>query len=377
MAGSRLSLAAPAWAERVLEPLLASLLGMLVVIGWVAGPRSTPWAVLLDLAACITAALGAFLPRTGPLAFVAVLSVYAFIPNDWLTLGELAALIPILGMGVRRQKRLRRVLAPPILVLVAYRSVAGQSLSNAWGYIAFWTLALAAAWLVGDAFARSRAGQRLEAEAALAEQRTQIARDLHDVVAHDLSNMSLRAQHALLSSTYTTHDLEYFAQTSSKCVDDMRRLLRLLRANSEPTSAETWQEPDIQGTLSSQMERLRSAGFAVTAQIEGDISDLTGTIPHAVIGILVESCNNILRHADAAEPCVILMTRTEARLDLAVISSGEGELTRKPGRLGIIGMQERAEAAGGALSIQNANEKWIVSASFPIWTLASTRPVHG
>jgi signal transduction histidine kinase len=71
------------------------------------------------------------------------------------------------------------------------------------------------------------------------------------------------------------------------------------------------------------------------------------------------------------------MTRTEARLDLAVISSGEGELTRKPGRLGIIGMQERAEAAGGALSIQNANEKWIVSASFPIWTLASARPVHG
>jgi len=377
MTGSRLSLAAPAWPERVLEPLLASLLGMLVVIGWVAVPRSTPWALLLDLAACITAALGAFLPRTGPLAFVAVLSVYAFIPNDWLTLGELAALIPILGMGVRRQKRLRRVLAPPILVLVAYRSVAGEAFSNAWGYIAFWTLALAAAWLVGDAFARSRAAQRLEAEAALAEQRTQIARDLHDVVAHDLSNMSLRAQHALLSSTYATDDLEYFARTSAKCVDDMRRLLRLLRANSVPNSAETWQEPDIQGTLSSQMERLRSAGFTVTAQIEGDISVLTGTIPHAVIGILVESCNNILRHADAAEPCVILMTRTEAQLDLAVINSGEGELTQKPGRLGIIGMQERAEAAGGALSIQNANEKWIVSASFPIWTLASARPVHG
>ena len=96
MSGSRLSLAAPAWPERVLEPLLASLLGMLVVIWWVAGPMSAPWALMLDLAACITAALGAFLPRTGPLAFVAVLSVYAFIPNDWLTLGELAALIPIL-----------------------------------------------------------------------------------------------------------------------------------------------------------------------------------------------------------------------------------------------------------------------------------------
>ena len=143
MSGSRLSLAAPAWAERVLEPLLASLLGMLAVIGWVAGPRSAPWALLLDLAACLTAALGAFLPRTGPLAFVAVLSLYAFIPNDWLTLGELAALIPILGMGVRRQKRLRRVLAPPILVLVAYRSVAGEAFSNAWGYIAFWRQALA------------------------------------------------------------------------------------------------------------------------------------------------------------------------------------------------------------------------------------------
>jgi signal transduction histidine kinase len=360
-----------------LEPLLASLLGMLVVIGWVAVPRSTPWAVLLDLAACITAALGAFLPRAGPLAFVVVLSVYVFIPDSWLTLGELAALIPILGMGVRRQKWLRRVLAPPILVLVAYRSVVGQSLSNAWGYIAFWTLALAAAWLVGDAFARSRAAQRLEAAAALAEQRNQIARDLHDVVAHDLSNMSLRAQHALLFGTYATDDLEYFAQTSAKCVDDMRRLLRLLRANSVPNILETWQEPDIQGTLSSQMERLRSAGFVVTAQVEGGVSDLTGTVPHAVIGILVESCNNILRHADTAEPCVILMTRTDAQLDLAVISSGEGELARKPGRLGIIGMRERAEAAGGALSIQNANQKWIVSASFPIWTLATTKPAHG
>ena len=66
-------------------------------------------------------------------------------------------------MWVRRQRRLRRVLAPPILVLVAYRSVAGEAFYSAWGYIAFWTLALAAAWLVGDAFARSRAAQRLEA----------------------------------------------------------------------------------------------------------------------------------------------------------------------------------------------------------------------
>jgi signal transduction histidine kinase len=374
--GSRLSLAAGAWAERLLEPLLAALLGMLVVIGWVAEPRPTPWAVLLDLAACITAALGAFLPRAGPLAFVAVLVVYAFIPNDWLTLGELAALIPILGMGVRRQRRLRRVLAPPLLVLVAYRSIAGEAFSTAWGYIAFWTLALAAAWLVGDAFARSRAAQRLEAEAALARQRTEIARDLHDVVAHDLSGMSLRAQHALLSSTYARGDLEYFAQTSAKCVDDMRRLLRLLRADSVPDRAETWLEPDIQHTLSSQLERLRSAGFTVTAQVEGDVSALTGTVPHAVVGILVESCNNIVRHANAAEPCVLLMTRTDARLDLAVISSGAGELARKPGRLGIIGMQERAEAAGGSLNIQTSSEKWIVSASFPVAALVSARPVH-
>jgi len=366
MSGSRLSLAAPAWAERVLEPLLASLLGMLVVIGWVAGPRSAPWALMLDLAACITAALGAFLPRTGPLAFVAVLSVYAFIPNDWLTLGELAALIPILGMGVRRQRRLRRVLAPPILVLVAYRSVAGEAFSNAWGYIAFWTLALAAAWLVGDAFARSRAAQRLEAEAALAEQRTQIARDLHDVVAHDLSNMSLRAQHALLSSTYATDDLEYFARTSAKCVDDMRRLLRLLRANSVPNSAETWQEPDIQGTLSSQMQRLRSAGFAVTAQIEGSLEDLRGTVPHAVSWILVEACNNVLRHGNPAQPCAILLTNNSSTLDLAVINSASGmHAVQRPGRLGIVGMRERAIAAGGSLDVRQHVEKWIVNATFP------------
>lgn len=378
MTGSRFSSAAAAWAERALEPLLASLLGMLVVTGWVvAVPRSTPWAILLDLAACLTAALGAFLPRAGPVAFVAVLSVYAFIPHDWLTLGELAALIPILGMGVRGQRRLRRVLAPPILVLVSYRSVAGEELSTGWGYVAFWTLAMAAAWLVGDAFARSRAALRLEAEAALADQRAKIARDLHDVVAHDLSNISLRAQHALLTSTYATDDLEYFAQTSAKCVDDMRCLLRLLRVNGAPQSSVTWQEPDIQDTVASQMERLRSAGFAVTAQVEGDVRVLTGTIPHAVIGILVESCNNILRHADSAEPCVILMTINDVRLDLAVISSGESESIEKPGRLGIVGMQERAEAAGGHLSIQTGNRKWIVSASFPIRVLASARSVHG
>ena len=354
-------------AERVLEPLLALLLASLAVLGHFQVPNSDPLALWLDLVTCLAAALGAFRPKEGPLVYIAVLLAYLFVPPDWITVGELSVLVPILGMGIRGQKRLRLILSPLMLAVVVYRSLQGR-LAGLPIYLGFWLLAVAAAWLVGDAFARSRAAQRQAVEVALMGQRTRIARDLHDVVAHDLTNVALRARQALVLGTQDPDDLRYIAQTASKCVDDMRNLMRLLRTTGGGApDAHNWLEPDVPSTLAAQAERLRTAGFKVTAHVEGPLEDLTGTVPHALSWILIEACNNVLRHGDSSKPCMIFVTSSTSVLDLAVINSVAGShLSLRPGRLGIIGMQERANAAGGNLTVTPHDEKWIVKAEFPL-----------
>lgn len=363
-------------AERVLEPLLALLLAGLAVLGQLQYVHPHELALWLDLLTCIAAALGAFRPKEGPWVYFAVLLAYLFVPVDWITLGELSVLIPILGMGIRGQKRTRLVLSPLLLAIVVYSSIRNAH-SELWVYLGFWMLAFAAAWLVGDAFARSRAAQRQAVEAALMGQRTRIARDLHDVVAHDLTNVALRARQAIVLGTQDPDDLRYIAQTASKCVDDMRNLMRLLRTTGggDP-DAHNWLEPDVPSTLAAQALRLRTAGFKVTAHVEGPLEDLTGTVPHALSWILIEACNNVLRHGDASKPCMIFVTSSTSVLDLAVINSVAGShLSLRPGRLGIIGMQERANAAGGNLTVTPHDEKWIVKAEFPLrsYSLISER----
>jgi signal transduction histidine kinase len=352
-------------AERVLEPVLALLLASLAVLGQIQYSHRNDLALWLDLVTCAASALGAFRPKEGPWVFFAVLLAYLFVPQGWVTLGELSVLIAILGMGIRSQKRLRLILTPLMLAIVVFRSGEGRVLLTPLG---FWILAVAAAWLVGDAFARSRDSQRQAVEVALMGQRTRIARDLHDVVAHDLTNVALRARQALVLGTQDPDDLRYIAQTASKCVDDMRNLMRLLRTTrGGDADTRSWLEPDVPSTLATQAERLRTAGFKVTAHVEGPLEGLTGTVPHALSWILIEACNNVLRHGDSSKPCMIFVTSSTSVLDLAVINSVAGShLSLRPGRLGIIGMQERAIAAGGNLTVTPHDEKWIVKAEFPL-----------
>lgn len=354
-------------AERFLEPLLAILLASMALLGRLQYPDRHNLALWLDVVACVAAALGAIRPKEGPWVYFAVLLAYLFVPRDWTTLGELSVLIPILGMGIRGQKRLRLILSPLMLAIVIYRSLEGRP-GDLPIYMGFWVLAAAGVWLVGDAFARSRAAQRHAVESALMGQRTRIARDLHDVVAHDLTNVALRARQALVLGTQDPDDLRYIAQTASKCVDDMRNLMRLLRTTGGGApDSHNWLEPDVPSTLAAQAQRLRTAGFKVTAHVEGPLEDLTGTVPHALSWILIEACNNVLRHGDLSQPCTIFITSSTSTVDLAVINGIAGNhLSLRPGRLGIIGMQERASAAGGNLNVTPHDDKWIVKAEFPL-----------
>jgi signal transduction histidine kinase len=352
-------------AERVLEPALAVVLASMALLGQIQYAPRNDLALWLDLVTCAAAALGAFRPKEGPWVYIAVLVTYVFVPQDWVTFGELSILIPILGMGIRGQKRTRWILAPLMLAIVVFRSADGRLVLTP---LVFWILAVAGVWFIGDAFARSRAAQRQAVEVALMGQRTRIARDLHDVVAHDLTNVALRARQALVLGTQDPDDLRYIAQTASKCVDDMRNLMRLLRTTGGPDAeGRNWLEPDVPSTLAAQAQRLRTAGFKVAANVEGPLGDLTGTVPHALSWILIEACNNVLRHGDLSHPCTIFITSSASTVDLAVINGVAGShLSLRPGRLGIIGMQERANAAGGNLTVTPNEDKWIVKAEFPL-----------
>jgi signal transduction histidine kinase len=223
---------------------------------------------------------------------------------------------------------------------------------------AFFGLFAIAVWLAGF-FVNSRreaavliaeaAELKREAEAAVAEERSRIARELHDIISHTVSVIGLQAGAAerMLDRDpeRARQPLQSIQERARESVLELRRLFGILREGEE--RAELTPQPRL-AQLDLLLEQVRAAGLDVELHLEGDSQPLPPGVELSAYRIVQEALTNVLKHAQASRADVLLRYGDRA-LELEVTDDGTGTPTNGSGH-GLIGMRERAALYGGTLT---------------------------
>jgi signal transduction histidine kinase len=207
---------------------------------------------------------------------------------------------------------------------------------------------------------------RRAAEQAAAE-RTRIARELHDVVAHHVSLMAVQAEAAMSllpeKPVQARSSVEIIGDTARLALTELRRLLGVLRGPSE--KLETAPSASL-GELGAVLDQVRSAGLTVDFEVEGAPFPLPSGIDLTAYRIVQEALTNTIRHSRAANASVTLsyepgyvsvrIADSGRRRDLSLPSAGNGAGNgRGPATagsgLGLAGIAERVASCGGSLTV--------------------------
>jgi signal transduction histidine kinase len=207
---------------------------------------------------------------------------------------------------------------------------------------------------------RLREEQAERARREVAEERGRIARELHDVVAHHMSVISVQAGLAgfVFDSDRDTARtaLSTISGTSAEALDELRRMLWVLRASDEDGVPAT-PMPGL-ARLGEMVERVRSGGVWVDLRIEGMARPLAPGIDLCAYRVVQEALTNVLKHAPGASASVELRYEP-GQLEVTVADDGQGVIPDKvrPGSgHGLIGMRERAKLYGGRVDIGPRSE---------------------
>jgi len=327
-------------------PFLVGLALLLVQVVPLLWRRSHPSVVLLLVAAAFAArVLLGFNP--GIAGFGLLVAMYSVAAYEW---------------GVRRLVFLV-VAGLGFLAGFVVFGVTGNPRSFA---ITVPSLFFVAAWLIGDYLRTRRAyvaqleerAARLERERdqdrrlAADEERTRIARELHDVVAHDVSVIAIQAGAArAVQATRpeaAAQALGLIETTARETLIELNRLLGVLRANNGAT-ADRRPQPGI-SQLPGLVEELRAAGLEVDARVEGEARPLSPAVDLSAYRILQEATTNVLKHARARRVDIrVRYAETMLALDVRDDGAGDGRDPAASSGHGLIGMRERVALFGGKL----------------------------
>jgi signal transduction histidine kinase len=224
-------------------------------------------------------------------------------------------------------------------------------------------LVLGVAWLIGrDLRRRRRQAADLRTRAALAErereekarvavaeERSRIARELHDVVAHSVSVMVVQAQagpRLLGDPEQAQAAFRSIEGSGREALVELRRLLGILRMPDE--QAAIGPQPGL-GSLGSLVDQVREAGLPVAVHVEGEQVPLPRGIDLSAYRIVQEALTNTLKHAGTARAEIVVRYGRSA-VEVEVSDDGQGAQNGANGTgHGLIGMRERVALYGGTL----------------------------
>jgi signal transduction histidine kinase len=212
---------------------------------------------------------------------------------------------------------------------------------------------------------RTRASARVrEVEQAKSLQREELARDLHDTVAHHVSAIAIQAQAGLATvaanPAAATEALRVIEREASRTLAEMRAMVRVLRRDDSVDLTPSHQVDDIQGLAST-----NPGGPVVTVQISGDAPLVPPPVAAAIYRIAQESVTNARRHARNATRINVIVSCTASEVSIIVRDDGESTPGTLPG-YGITGMTERAALLGGTFSAGRGTRGWTVTAALPL-----------
>lgn len=228
------------------------------------------------------------------------------------------------------------------------------------------------AWVIGDSLRTRRAyyaeleerAARLQREreaqskAAVAAERARIARELHDVVAHNVSVMVVQADGAAYvldaSPEQAKQALETISTTGRQALTEMRRLLGVLRAGDDG-GGEYVPQPGVD-QLTDLIEQVRGAGLPVAFEVEGESRPLASGVELTAYRIVQEALTNTRKHGGPEAHATVRLTFGDGDLSLLIEDDGRGaqqELYEGGGEdgqgQGLIGMRERVGMVSGTL----------------------------
>jgi signal transduction histidine kinase len=218
-----------------------------------------------------------------------------------------------------------------------------------------------------------------QARVAVAEERTHIAREVHDVVSHNLSVMTALADGAGFAMRTETgrpqarDAVAQIAATGREALAEMHRLLGVLREDGDrdddPHEASRRPAPGL-ADLTTLVDQVRSAGLATTLTVTGAPTTLTTAAQLAVYRLVQEALTNSLTHARDARQATVRLTWSSDALAVTVRDDGRGAALRSD-RVGhgLVGMRERMGAYGGSVTAgPGPDGGWRVEASLPLAT---------
>ncbi|WP_444544680.1 sensor histidine kinase [Sphaerisporangium melleum] len=238
--------------------------------------------------------------------------------------------------------------------------------------IGAFAIAFAASALGGAFRYRSRARMRELDQVKLLE-REQLARELHDSVAHHVSAMAIRAQAGLATSANrpgaATEALQVIEAEAARALSEMNAMVRVLR-RGRPAELEPGRGiADVRELA----DRPR-AGPSVEVEISGDLDGISPSVGAAIYRIAQESVTNARRHARNATRIEVRIAAGDASVRLWVSDNGDTPTARPAGTpgYGLVGMAERAGLLGGTCEAgPTPGQGWTVTAVLPRSAAAS------
>lgn len=350
-----------------------------------------PQALGLVLALCSTAPVAVRqhwpIPVAALLLFANGAELAAAAPHEGALQPYVALVLAGYSVGSRAEGRFSvalpaclAVMAVPVfaMALADHQSLGNEITSYVW---------LVAAWGTGRVVRGMRRKTReleaanvelaehreVAAEAAVAVERGRIAREIHDVIAHNVSMMVVQAGAAArvmeADEPRVRSALDTIAETGRQTVDEMRSLLGILRSANDKM-ADRSPQPGLAdlGTLA---DGLRRSGISVEWRVEGEPQPLSRSLDLSAYRIVQEALTNSLKHSRGAR-AVVVVRYTGGALGLDISDSGgarngQAVVTTSPtGGHGIVGMRERVALFGGELTALPTPDGFRVSVRLPL-----------
>jgi signal transduction histidine kinase len=360
------SLARLVWVDALILVAMTGLLSIAVRAPDPQGAQGPAWLdVLITLGFAGPLFFRRRFPMAAPLAAAAVVTTTAFADSGFID-NSFPAYTIALGMAMwfgmrpdRRQAVAGWAALQGTSVIITVNDPQTQSVGDyVWSLVTF-----SVAWIVGFALGgrlretdetrrlaeQAEAEREEQARLAVAEERARIARELHDVVGHSVSVMTVQAS-AVRRLLEEDQDKEREAllvveQTGREALAEMRRMVGVLRRPDEAPALAP--QPSLEH-IEKLVAHTRETGLPVELRIEGMPKELPAGIDTTAYRIVQEALTNAVKHARASRAQVVVRY-VDGIVELTVTDDGRGGGDGGGSGHGLVGMRERVSVYGGEL----------------------------
>jgi signal transduction histidine kinase len=335
---------------------------------------ATDW--ILGVAAAVLTGAGAWIPLTATVTQCALLAVGLY--DSTRTVMPMLFLLTMISLGelwVRRDGwpcwvgTAAFVLAQTVLVAPHFDPV----LSTA-GIVISTVPTVGLAVFIRSVLRRAITAERDRERSvwqARATERTAIARELHDLVAHHMASIAVQvgAARQTLGGTPAPVD-EALAQahaTSRAALADLKRLMAVLRDPSmmSDDAGTAMAEPaGLTTALDTAVAVARATGVTVDSDIDASVTGLDSIRRLAVLRVVQEGLTNVVKHAGPTACAALTVRVTGPAVHIRVADNGTGAPKGQPG-FGLVGMRERVELLGGAVRTRPGRPGWTLEVDIP------------